>query len=152
MLTNFAEISLFLLIGILFVGVALSVAKLIRPHRPNAEKLSTYECGEEPFGTARVRFNNRFYIIGLMFLIFEVEVLLLFPWATVFREVGWYAFWAMFVFIFLIFVGFVYELGKGNLKWELPSPIKPEYVEEVGVVDDGSEPEPIPQAAVEENL
>ncbi|MDX1618771.1 MAG: NADH-quinone oxidoreductase subunit A [Balneolaceae bacterium] len=140
MINNFGEILLFLILGILFVALALSVAKLIRPHRPNDEKLSTYECGEVPLGTARIQFNNRFYIIGLMFLIFEVEVLLLFPWAMVFKQVGWYAFWAMFVFVFLIFVGFAYELGKGNLRWDLPEPIRPGYIENVGVVDNIEEP------------
>jgi len=141
MITGFGEILLFIAIGLVFVAVALSVAKLIRPHRPNDEKLSTYECGEVPFGTARVQFNNRFYIIGLMFLIFEVEVLLLFPWAMVFKEIGWYAFWSMFVFVVLIFVGFAYELGKGNLKWDIPEPVRPGYIENVGVVEDAKEVE-----------
>lgn len=138
MTSEFGHILLFLTHGAVFVALSLLVAKLIRPHRPNAEKLSTYECGEEPVGTARIQFNNRFYIIGLMFLIFEVEVLLLFPWAMVFKTVGWYAFWAMFVFVFLIFIGFAYELGKGNLKWDIPAPVRPGYIEGVGVVEDVS--------------
>lgn len=136
MIANFGNILLFLIHGVLFVAVSLTVAKLIRPHRPNPEKLSTYECGEVPVGSARIQFNNRFYIIGLMFLIFEVEVLLLFPWAMVFQDIGWYAFWAMFVFVFLIFIGFAYELGKGKLKWELPVPVRPGYVRNIGVVED----------------
>lgn len=135
MLSDFGSILLFMIVGVLFVAIALFVSKLVRPHRPNADKLSTYECGEEPIGDARIQFNNRFYIIGLMFLIFEVEILLLFPWAMVFQDLGWYAFSAMFVFVFLIFIGFIYELGKGHLKWDLPSPAVPEYVEGVGVVE-----------------
>lgn len=135
MLSDFGSILLFMIVGVLFVAIALFVSKLVRPHRPNADKLSTYECGEEPIGDARIQFNNRFYIIGLMFLIFEVEILLLFPWAMVFQDLGWYAFLAMFVFVFLIFIGFIYELGKGHLKWDLPSPAVPEYVEGVGVVE-----------------
>ncbi len=135
MLSDFGSILLFMIAGVLFVAIALFVSKLVRPHRPNADKLSTYECGEEPIGDARIQFNNRFYIIGLMFLIFEVEILLLFPWAMVFQDLGWYAFSAMFVFVFLIFIGFIYELGKGHLKWDLPSPAVPEYVEGVGVVE-----------------
>lgn len=146
MITNFGAILLFLILGAVFVAVSLSVAKLIRPDRPNGEKLSTYECGEVPVGSARIQFNNRFYIIGLMFLIFEVEVLLLFPWAMVFKDLGWYAFWAMFVFVFLIFIGFAYELGKGNLKWDIPAPIQPEYIEEIGVVDGDDDPEMTPFA------
>ncbi len=135
MLSDFGNVLLFMLYGSLFVAVALFVAKLVRPHRPNADKLSTYECGEEPIGDARIQFNNRFYIIGLMFLIFEVEILLLFPWVMVFQDLGWYAFSAMLVFVSLIFIGFIYELGKGHLKWDLPSPAVPEYQEGVGVVE-----------------
>ena len=135
MLSDFGNILLFLINGVLFVAIALFVAKLIRPNRPNAEKLSTYECGEDPIGDARVQFNNRFYIIGLMFLIFEVEILLLFPWVMVFGDYGWYAFGVMTVFVFLIFIGFIYELGKGHLKWDLPKPAVPQYVEGVGVVE-----------------
>ncbi len=135
MLTDFGYVLLFIVTGAIFVGVALFVAKLIRPDRPNDIKLMTYECGEVPFGDARVQFNNRFYIIGLMFLIFEVEILLLFPWAVVFKDIGWFAFAAMFVFVFLIFIGFIYELGKGQLKWDLPIPVVPEYKEGVGVVE-----------------
>lgn len=139
MLTEFGNVLLFFIIGAVFVAIALFVAKLVRPHRPNAIKLSTYECGEIPIGSARVQFNNRFYIIGLMFLIFEVEILLLFPWAMVFKELGWVAFWAMFVFVSLIFIGFAYELGKGHMKWDKPAPAVPKYVEGVGVVEEFEE-------------
>ncbi len=134
MLTDFGYVLLFMATGAIFVGIALFVSSLIRPDRPNAAKLMTYECGEVPFGDARIQFNNRFYIIGLMFLIFEVEILLLFPWAVVFKEVGVFALLAMFVFVFLIFIGFVYELGKGHLKWDIPIPKVPEYKEGIGVV------------------
>ncbi|MEX2604404.1 MAG: NADH-quinone oxidoreductase subunit A [Gracilimonas sp.] len=139
MITNFGYVLLFIITGALFVGVALFVAKLIRPDRPSEIKLMTYECGEIPFGDARIQFNNRFYIIGLMFLIFEVEILLLFPWAVVFKEIGWFAFLVMFVFVSLIFIGFIYELGKGQLKWDVPKPQIPRYVEGVGVVEFGDE-------------
>ncbi|MFO7799238.1 NADH-quinone oxidoreductase subunit A [Rhodohalobacter sp.] len=146
MIEDFGYVLLFLVTGALFVGVALFVSKLIRPDRPNAEKLMTYECGEIPFGNARVQFNNRFYIIGLMFLIFEVEILLLFPWATVFKDVGWLAFWAMFIFVSLIFIGFIYELGKGQLKWDIPKPIRATYVDGVGVMEE-SEAETLKKSA-----
>ncbi len=135
MIEDFGYVLLFMVTGAIFVGVALLVSKMIRPDRPNEDKLMTYECGEIPFGSARVQFNNRFYIIGLMFLIFEVEILLLFPWAMVFKDVGWLAFIAMFIFVFLIFIGFIYELGKGHLKWEVPKPAVPTYVEGEGVID-----------------
>ncbi len=139
MISDFGYILLFFVTGAIFVGAALFVSRLIRPDRPNDTKLMTYECGEIPFGNARIQFNNRFYIIGLMFLIFEVEILLLFPWAVVFKEIGWFAFLAMFVFVFLIFIGFIYELGKGQLKWDIPMPRVPEYIEGVGVVEDGND-------------
>lgn len=139
MLAEFGNIFLFLLLGILFVAFSLFVAKLLRPDRPNPVKLETYECGELPFGSARVQFNNRFYIIGLMFLIFEVEILLLFPWVMVFQDIGWYAFLVMIVFVSLIFIGFAYELGKGQLRWDIPKPIIPRYVEGVGVVENPPE-------------
>ncbi len=139
MLSEFGYVLLFFVTGAIFVGVALFVASLIRPNRPNEIKLMTYECGEIPFGNARVQFNNRFYIIGLMFLIFEVEILLLFPWAVVYKDIGWFAFAAMFVFVFLIFIGFIYELGKGQLKWDIPKPKIPEYIEGVGVVEPDSQ-------------
>ncbi len=135
MITDFGYVLLFLTTGALFVGLVLFIANLIRPNRPNETKLLTYECGEIPFGDARVQFNNRFYIIGLMFLIFEVEILLLFPWAVVFQDIGWFAYLAMFVFVILIFIGFIYELGKGQLRWEIPAPRIPYYKEGVGVVE-----------------
>ncbi|MCG2587364.1 MAG: NAD(P)H-quinone oxidoreductase subunit 3 [Bacteroidetes bacterium] len=146
MITNFGYVLLFIITGALFVGVALFVSKLIRPDRPNDTKLMTYECGEIPFGDARIQFNNRFYIIGLMFLIFEVEILLLFPWAVVFKEIGWFAFFVMFVFVFLIFIGFIYELGKGELKWDIPAPLIPRYEENVGVIEEEEKRETVPSA------
>lgn len=148
MLTDFGYTLIFFLTGAIFVGVALFAAKLIRPDRPNEAKLMTYECGEIPFGTARIQFNNRFYIIGLMFLIFEVEILLLFPWAVVFKDIGWFAFAAMFVFVFLIFIGFIYELSKGALRWDIPKPVQPRYVEGVGVVEDEIDEEEIAEPEV----
>lgn len=148
MLTDFGYVLLFIVTGALFVGVALFVAKLIRPDRPNEIKLLTYECGEMPFGDARIQFNNRFYIIGLMFLIFEVEILLLFPWAVVLKDIGWFAFAAMFVFVFLIFIGFIYELGKGQLQWDIPAPKIPEYQEGIGVIEHESSNKPSEQSTV----
>jgi NADH-quinone oxidoreductase subunit A len=136
MLAEYGYALLFLLNGVVLASLTLLVAWLLRPSRPNPEKLSTYECGEEPVGNAWIQFNNRFYVIALMFLVFEVEVVLLFPWAVVYQDLGWYAFWAMMVFVALIFVGFLYELGKGELQWDKPRPVVPRYVEGIGVVQD----------------
>ncbi|MDZ7717633.1 MAG: NADH-quinone oxidoreductase subunit A [Balneolaceae bacterium] len=147
MITDFGYVLLFIVTGALFVGIALFASKLIRPDRPNDTKLMTYECGEIPFGDARIQFNNRFYIIGLMFLIFEVEILLLFPWAVVFKDIGWFAFLVMFVFVFLIFIGFIYELGKGHLKWDIPAPLIPRYEENFGVIEDEDKEKGVVQSA-----
>lgn len=134
MLADYGQVLLFITIGAVFAGITLMVAWILRPNRPYAEKHTTYECGEDPTGNAWIQFNNRFYVFALMFLVFEVEVVLLFPWAIVYKSMGWYAFWAMIVFVSLIFVGFLYELGKGDLEWEKPCPVVPRYVEGVGVV------------------
>ncbi len=139
MLAEYGYALIFVIIGTVFASITMLVAWMLRPDRPSPEKLSTYECGEDPVGTAWIQFNNRFYVIALMFLIFEVEVVLLFPWAVVFQSMGWYAFWAMIVFVSLIFVGFLYELGKGALQWDKPQPVIPRYVEGVGVVMPGVE-------------
>ena len=134
MLAEFGNILLFLIHGVVFVAITLVVAWLLRPNRPSHEKLLTYECGEDAVGSAWIRFNNRFYIVALMFLVFEVEVVLLFPWALVFQELGWYAFWAMIIFVGLILIGFVYEIGKGNLEWDMPEPATSTYEKNIGVI------------------
>ncbi len=92
MLTEFGRILLFLIVGVIFVAGGLVTSRLLRPSRPYPSKLSTYECGETPIGDTRIRFNIRFYVVALIFLIFDVEVVFMFPWATVFEELGWFAF------------------------------------------------------------
>jgi NADH-quinone oxidoreductase subunit A len=144
MLTEFGKVFLFILIGFIFVFAGIFVARLLGPNRPSKEKLSPYECGEEPVGNSWIRFNIRFYVVALMFLIFDVEVVLLFPWALVFKDFGWYAFGAMAVFVSLIFVGFAYELGKGDLRWDKPRPVQPVYKKGVGVIEQPVEREEIP--------
>ena len=125
MLTEFGKILLFFIIGVAFVGAGCVFAMLVRPNRPNKEKLSTYECGEEPIGSAWVKFNLRFYIIALIFLIFEVEVVFLFPWALVFKSLGWFAFIEMIVFVVILLVGLAYVWVKGDLEWDKPRPYIP---------------------------
>jgi NADH-quinone oxidoreductase subunit A len=125
MLSDFGKILLFFIIGIIFVGVGIFFAMLIRPHNPNKEKLSTYECGEDPIGLPWVKFNFRFYVIALIFLLFEVEVVFLFPWAIVFKKLGWFAFIEMVIFVLILLVGLVYVWGKGDLEWDKPRPSIP---------------------------
>ncbi len=125
MLTEYGVILIFLIIGFIFVGIGIFVSALIRPNKPNPIKNSTYESGEEPIGSPWVKFNTRFYIIALAFIIFDVEVVLLFPWAVVFKDLGWFAFWGMVVFVLILTLGLVYDWAKGYLDWDKPQPYIP---------------------------
>jgi NADH:ubiquinone oxidoreductase subunit 3 (subunit A) len=133
MLTEFGRVLIFLLIGVGFVAIGLVVAWLLRPNRPYPSKLSTYECGEVPIGDTRVRFNIRFYVVALIFLIFDVEVVFLFPWATVYKNLGWFAFIEMMVFLAILLVGYAYVWRKGDLDWDKPAPRIPVYERGIGV-------------------
>jgi NADH-quinone oxidoreductase subunit A len=133
MLTEFGRVLIFFLLGIVFVCGGLIMAWLIRPSRPYPSKLTTYECGETPVGDTRVRFNIRFYVVALIFLIFDVEVVFLFPWALVFKQLGWFAFVEMVIFLVILFVGYAYVWRKGDLDWDKPSPIVPRYERGIGV-------------------
>ena len=125
MLTEFGKIFVFILIAILFVVVALIAAKIIRPARPTHEKLLTYECGENPEGSPWVKFNIRFYVVALIFLIFDVEVVLLIPWALVYQDYGIAGFAVGAIFLLLLGLGMAYEWRKGDLEWDRPHPIPP---------------------------
>ncbi|MCK5571552.1 MAG: NADH-quinone oxidoreductase subunit A [Bacteroidetes bacterium] len=135
MLTEFGRVFLFLLLGVVFVAGGLIVAWLLRPHRPYPSKRSTYECGESPVGDTRIRFNIRFYVVALIFLIFDVEVVFLFPWATVYKDLGWFAFVEMLVFLAILMVGYAYVWRNGDLEWDRPTPQIPRYERGVGVRD-----------------
>ena len=128
--TEFGLALLFIVIGIVFAGVGLVAARIIAPRRPNALKDSAYECGEEAEGTAWVQFNIRFYAVGLIFLIFDVEVLLLYPWATALSEPallsaapawGWLALVEALLFIGILALGLAYVWAKGDLDWVRPA-------------------------------
>ncbi len=126
MLTEFGRVFIFFLVGAIFVAGGLVFAWLIRPHRWYPSKLTTYECGEEPVGSSWVRFNIRFYVVALIFLIFDVEVVFLFPWAIVFEKLGLFAFIEMLIFLGILAVGYAYVWVKGDLDWDKPSPIIPD--------------------------
>lgn len=125
MLTDFGIILIFIIISILFVAAGIITAALIRPSKPNKIKNSTYECGEIPIGGPWVKFNPRFYVVALVFLIFDVELVLLFPWAVVYKDLGWFAFIAMVVFFIILTIGLVYDWAKGYLEWDKPQPYIP---------------------------
>jgi len=121
---EFANVLVFLLVACAFILGSMVLGRVIRRHRPDASKLTTYECGEDTIGTAWVQFNVRFYIIALIFLIFDVEIAVLFPWTTVFAEaktMGPLAFIEMSLFLIILLVGFAYVWVKGDLEW-LTSP------------------------------
>lgn len=107
----------FLLIGLAFVGLNLLISRLIRPSDPNPVKLTPYECGEESEGTGFVRFNPRFYVIALVFLIFDIETVFIFPWAVVLKGAGAHVLIHMMIFLAILAVGLVYSWGKGDLDW-----------------------------------
>ncbi len=114
---SFAPVGLFLLLAIVFVLFTLFLARLIRPHRPSETKLSNYECGEQPVGSAWIQYNPRFYIFALLFVIFDVEVIFLFPWAVAYKSLGLFALVEMLIFIAILLVGLVWAWKKGMLKW-----------------------------------
>ncbi len=130
MLTEFGKIFVFLLVGIAFVGISIFMASLIRPKRPTKEKLKIYECGEDAVGSPWVKFNIRFYVVALIFLIFDVEVVLLFPWALGYQEFGVYGFLVGIIFLLILILGMAYEWRKGDLEWARPKPYIP-YLENV---------------------
>lgn len=117
MYRDFGTIFLFVIIGTVLLTAALLLAKLLSPSRPSKSKLSTYECGEEAEGSAWVTFNIRYYVIALIFIIFDVEVLFLFPWAVVYKDLGWLAFIEMAIFLMVLIVGLVYVWKKKDLDW-----------------------------------
>lgn len=113
---------LFLLVGLLIVGITLLISRILQPRKDYPEKYIPYECGELPQGDAWVQFNIRFYVIALIFIIFDVEVLFLFPWAVVFDKMGMVAFVEMLIFIVILLVGLAYVWAKGDLTWVKPNP------------------------------
>ena len=102
------------LISILFIALPL----LLAPKNPDSEKLSAYECGFNAFDDARMKFDVRFYLVSILFIIFDLEVAFLFPWAVSFGEIGMFGFWSMMVFLAVLTIGFIYEWKKGALEWE----------------------------------
>jgi NADH-quinone oxidoreductase subunit A len=118
MLAEYFPILLFIAVG-LAVGVApMLLGRLLGPHRPDPEKLSPYECGFEPFEDARMKFDVRYYLVAILFILFDLEIAFLFPWATVINDIGFAGFLSMMLFLAILTVGFVYEWMKGALEWE----------------------------------
>ena len=112
-----------MLFGIFFVGFALVLSRLIQTRNPFPVNTSTYEFGEIPVGGGWIKFNIRFYVIALIFLIFDVEIVFLFPWAVVFKDLGAFAFIEMMIFVFILLVGLAYVWAKGDLEWDKPQSV-----------------------------
>jgi NADH-quinone oxidoreductase subunit A len=114
---EFANVLVYILVSAGFIFGSMTLGKVLRPNRPTPQKLSTYECGEEAIGSAWIQFNVRFYIIALIFLIFDVEIAVLFPWAKIFKQQPLLVFGEILIFTVILVVGFIYVWVKGDLEW-----------------------------------
>jgi len=117
LLTDYTFIGLFVIIAILFPIIALALAFIIRPKKPNPVKSSTYECGLETIGETWVQFRVQYYIYALVFVIFDIETVFLYPWAVAYNKLGLFALVEMFIFLVILFGGLIYAWRKGALEW-----------------------------------
>jgi NADH-quinone oxidoreductase subunit A len=118
MIEQYGAIGIMMIVAIGFGAVLANINKWIGPRKPNEEKLSTYESGMEPVKTARERFSVKFYLIAMLFIVFDIEIVFMYPWAVKFKELGLFGFVEMLVFILILLVGFLYIWKKGALKWD----------------------------------
>ena len=118
MLQLYFPVLLFILVGIGLGLIMLALGSLVSPSHHDPEKLSPYECGFEAFEDARMKFDVRYYLIAILFILFDLEIAFLFPWAVVLPDIGAFGFWSMMIFLAILIVGFVYEWKKGALEWE----------------------------------
>ena len=122
MLENYFPILLFIIVGAVAglapIALGSGVSRLLGVHRPDSEKLSPYECGFEAFEDARMKFDVRYYLVAILFILFDLEIAFLFPWAVSLKEIGSLGFWSVMVFLSVLVVGFIYEWKKGALDWE----------------------------------
>ena len=117
-LENYLPILLFILVGLAIGAAPLLLGAVLGPRKPDPEKTSPYECGFEAFEDARMKFDVRYYLVAILFILFDLEIAFLFPWAVVINEIGMAGFLAMMLFLAILIVGFVYEWKKGALDWE----------------------------------
>ena len=118
MLENYLPILIFLVVGVGVGAVMITLGFVLGPHKPDSEKLSPYECGFEAFEDSRMKFDVRYYLVAILFIIFDLEIAFLFPWAIVLEEIGMFGFIAMVIFLGILVIGFIYEWMKGALEWE----------------------------------
>ena len=117
-ISNYTPILILFILAFAFGVVTLIVAYLVRPNRPDYEKLSPYECGINPLMTAKINVPIRFFVIVLLFLLFDVEAVFMYPWAVMYKKLGWWGFIEMFLFIVILLIGYIYAWAKGALEWE----------------------------------
>jgi NADH-quinone oxidoreductase subunit A len=118
MLEGYIPVLVFMVVALIFGCVALGAGFVLGPRRSDPEKLSPYECGFEAFEDARMKFDVRYYLVAILFIIFDLEIAFLFPWAVALKDIGMLGFWAMMVFLAVLVIGFIYEWNKGALEWE----------------------------------
>ena len=118
MLQNYVPILIFLGVAGALGSLLIGLGFFLGPRRPDAEKLSAYECGFEAFSDSRMKFDVRYYLVAILFIVFDLEIAFLFPWAVVLQEIGFFGFAAMMLFLAILVVGFIYEWMKGALEWE----------------------------------
>ena len=118
MLENYLPIAIFIVVGLGLGVVMIGVGAVLGPRRPDSQKLSPYECGFEAFEDSRMKFDVRYYLVAILFIIFDLEIAFLFPWAVVLDQIGTFGFLAMLLFLAILVVGFIYEWKKGALEWE----------------------------------
>ena len=119
MLSEYLPILLLMILAFGFAGASVGVSMLMGPRVPNPTKLDAYECGNVPMADVKgSRFSVKFYMVAMLFLIFDIEAVFLYPWAVSLRELGWYGFWAMAIFVLLLFESYYYVLRKGGLEWD----------------------------------
>lgn len=116
-INNYVLVAIFVALGIFLPVAALTLGRFLRPHKPSAEKQTTYESGNEPVGSGQVRFNVRYYLFALMFVIFDVEAVFLYPWAVAYNKLGLFAIVEMLIFVSLLVIGLIYAWKKKVLKW-----------------------------------
>ena len=117
-LSNYLPILVFIIIGLVLGLVMLGAGSLFSKHKPNKAKNSPYECGFPAFEDARIPFDVRFYLVAILFIIFDLETAFFFPWALSLRQIGWFGFFSMMIFLGLLVIGFIYEWKRGALDWE----------------------------------
>jgi NADH:ubiquinone oxidoreductase subunit 3 (subunit A) len=115
---EYFPISIFLIISLGLSLILVCIPFIIAPQKADPEKISAYECGFDPFDDARGKFDIRFYLVAILFIIFDLEVSFLFPWSVVLNQISFFGFWTMIIFLLILTLGFVYEWKKGALEWE----------------------------------